>query len=979
MDWEAEVKAAEDLLHSTVVPSSEQIITSIKRVNPTRLCLPVPDKERGYEIKNRLQNLLLENYGEVFHLVPLPCSPQVVLIKHLYLPSIDACHVKLDALSLHALDTIPESSAPAEEKCDSPKGKRGNLVAPQAVSARKSLSHARQLLDAYDYAEAEQELTAIRVTKGEDLAPLIGGIRMLLQEMGAYHSALQTIHAQPARVMQEKSIRELLALAYHGNGSWAEAGAVLDSLNPCDLGKESLCAYAGLAFMDGNISFALKLVRLAEEKEGFVTGLDDLKKQIEQALCVKAEPVLEKAAAALALGEWEQARALAQEALQSSRNHPRARRILAVTECLALHAEASRLWRAVEQQGEGKERIRLLARLLEIDRCDRGRIEELMQAERASVKRETIRGHLCALRLAHEKQKWSDCFEEIAWLSRQEGASQAYHEGISLSSQFEVLRNNARLERLPHETAKAAWLSFVEATTLLRAGRHKEALPMLRKTRPFFRGCPQFADEYDKALSEERVAGTAEARRLLEEARAEGRSFAEVAELNAAMRKILPLLSPKDRAAFSDRMDERLEELRPRKSRETLLEEYREAALMGNSSRASSLARQLADPVTVEAVDAEIEALLKIEVEPMQLSISQTLEIDLNRGNPLLGHRLSTGRHICLELIEEGFVLIDLMELTAWRLKSPLLRGLRLIDGISEKNQFLFAAEEEGDQRLFRAVLHGAESRFTSVFHLPAHLFPGEKLAVLAMLMSGDKETEYYCILEDPGGVKGVRMAKISVGSTRKHCQTHFLTGKVTGVTRISSAPDSFAVSTDSQMMICNKNLVPSTQIPAGGKIVAVDQCNKSIYGYFEILLFMMHFDLSSKKQQFYNAASVALFGQRSPLGISPDTDTMLFSFKAGRGTFYNPETNRLSSQVSLSSVICTDIPSTYYYMEYDQASSSITLRDITTDLGELLQWKELFIAGQPREEFEGPLTRLLEGADLVLESFGDDHQKLLA
>ena len=59
--------------------------------------------------------------------------------------------------------------------------------------------------------------------------------------------------------------------------------------------------------------------------------------------------------------------------------------------------------------------------------------------------------------------------------------------------------------------------------------------------------------------------------------------------------------------------------------------------------------------------------------------------------------------------------------------------------------------------------------------------------------------------------------------------------------------------------------------------------------------------------------------------------------------------------------------------MEYDRASSSITLRDITTDLGELLQWKELFLPGQPREEFEGPLNRLYEGADLVLESFGDE------
>ena len=437
------------------------------------------------------------------------------------------------------------------------------------------------------------------------------------------------------------------------------------------------------------------------------------------------------------------------------------------------------------------------------------------------------------------------------------------------------------------------------------------------------------------------------------------------------MRKMLPLLSPKDRTAFGDRMDERLEELRPRKSRETLLEEYREAALLGNSSRASALARQIADPVTVEAVDAEIETLLKIEVEPMQLNISETLEVDLNRENPQLRHHHSTGRHVCLELIGEGLVLIDLKELTAWRLKSPLLRGLRIIDGISEKNQFLFAAEE-GDKRLYRAVLHGEESRFTSVFRFPKHLFPGEKLAVLAMLMSGDKETEYYCLLEDPRGVKGLRMAKVSVGTTRNHCQTRFFTGEVTGVTRISSAPDSFAVSTDSHMMICNKNLVCLTQLAAGGKIFAADRRNKSIYAYYECLLLNTNFDLVPQRK-FSNAAAASLFGQRSPLGISPDTDTMLFRFKAGRGTFYNSETNRLSSQVSLSSVIYTDLPSSWYYMEYDHASSSITLRDITDDLGELLQWKELFKSGQPREEFEGPLKRLYEGADLVLENFGDE------
>jgi hypothetical protein len=43
------------------VPSSLEIITLIKRINPTRLLLSETDRERGYQLKNRLQNLLLEH------------------------------------------------------------------------------------------------------------------------------------------------------------------------------------------------------------------------------------------------------------------------------------------------------------------------------------------------------------------------------------------------------------------------------------------------------------------------------------------------------------------------------------------------------------------------------------------------------------------------------------------------------------------------------------------------------------------------------------------------------------------------------------------------------------------------------------------------------------------------------------------------------------------------------------------------------
>jgi hypothetical protein len=40
----------------------------------------------------------LENYGEAFHLAPDPYSPDIFIIKHNALPSIDACHADLKAL-----------------------------------------------------------------------------------------------------------------------------------------------------------------------------------------------------------------------------------------------------------------------------------------------------------------------------------------------------------------------------------------------------------------------------------------------------------------------------------------------------------------------------------------------------------------------------------------------------------------------------------------------------------------------------------------------------------------------------------------------------------------------------------------------------------------------------------------------------------------------------------------------------------------
>ncbi|WP_026841052.1 tetratricopeptide repeat protein [Citrifermentans bremense] len=385
--------AAETLLRCATIPSSEQIISAIKKVNPTRLCLSEDDRQRGYDLKNRLQNLLLQHYGEAFELIPHPCSPDVVLIKHLFLPSIDACHANLNALSPQALDSVPDPGGYAREV-------KGNMT---KVSRKKIDPNQRAA------APAEQELAGMRLSANSDLNAFSKGIRMLFEEMGAYQTAIDTLQAQTARVLQDKSIRELLALAYHGNGSLAEAGAVFDSIHPADLGKDALYAYASLSCMNGNHNFALRLVHMAEEKPGFIGGLDGLKIEIEKALSTEAEPLQDEAAATFARGDLDLARTLAQEALKSSKNLHKARRIVALTECLHLQSEISRLWQAVEQQADRKSRIRLLSKLQEIDTHNVGKIEEQLQSERDSERKEEIAEHLAALQLALKEERWPDC------------------------------------------------------------------------------------------------------------------------------------------------------------------------------------------------------------------------------------------------------------------------------------------------------------------------------------------------------------------------------------------------------------------------------------------------------------------------------------------------------------------------------------------------------------------------------------------
>lgn len=269
MTWETHVQSAECMLRSSRIPASEEIISLIKRVNPTSLQLSESDRERGYLLKNELQNLLLENYGESFRIAQHPYCPDILLIKHKTLPTIDACHTHIQSLSVKALDALGDVWEPAPKPTAKVAAKdKSRAAASGASSPKDALRLAQSLLGEYEYSRAEVVLAGIRIGDSKDLPTLIKAARILVEEMGAYDRAIATLLSQPRQVLKDKEVRELLGLTYYGNDMIPEARALFDTVRPADMGTSALFAYADISFRDGNLSLALNLLKLSEAKEG---------------------------------------------------------------------------------------------------------------------------------------------------------------------------------------------------------------------------------------------------------------------------------------------------------------------------------------------------------------------------------------------------------------------------------------------------------------------------------------------------------------------------------------------------------------------------------------------------------------------------------------------------------------------------------------------------------------------------------------
>ena len=91
-----------------------------------------------------------------------------------------------------------------------------------------------------------------------------------------------------------------------------------------------------------------------------------LKKDVEAGLLAETEPELQRALAALELGDLEEAKSLARDVLQCYPGHQKAREIVSLIGSSKEATEIARLWEKYARAAKNEEKIDLLAKLLDV-------------------------------------------------------------------------------------------------------------------------------------------------------------------------------------------------------------------------------------------------------------------------------------------------------------------------------------------------------------------------------------------------------------------------------------------------------------------------------------------------------------------------------------------------------------------------------------------------------------------------------------
>jgi hypothetical protein len=937
MGWLNYTVVAERLLSSNKIPTSEVIISSIKKVNPTSQNLTDGEKDLGYELKGKLQNLLLENYGDSFVFAPHPFNQDIVLIKHKYLPSVDACHADIKQLSVKSFQSISDTDTNQIVEQKTIRKNKVQINTSESNDPSDLLKKAQVLLEEYDYDTSVDILSKIRVNDLDDILVLVKATRILLDEIGSYNAAICLIQSQPPLIFKDKNIRELLALTYSNNSMLPEARAVFESIQIHELSKESLYAYSSISYRDGNLSLAYKLLKNAEEKDGFIEAYSTLRDDIELGMRLEAEPELKSALEEFDKNDIPAARLFALSALEIYPHYSEARDLVSIIDAMNAEVETADLWRSLELASTGKDRLATLEKLIEVDRVNKSKIKQLIVKEKESIRNSIICDRVSRLSILADEANWENAFKELLWLLHQEVDLEAYKHVYTQTPVYSVFYNNRRLLRLSEQKVKDVWFSFINIYERFSAKQYDGYLDLLDEIKSYFQAYPVFSQIYREVKALEQQKSKSELNRLMALLNDVGCSIFDAEKIIIIARKHIQVLALNERAYFNTEIERRLEELKPRTPEEKLLEEYSNALLIGNNLKAEQLKDEIQNIDAVSKITAEITERYRIETVPITVTCSEKMDVDIVSESSGLEKIAVVGNCVLLQENSNSIILLNPVELKATRYVHDCFSNISYCDALLDSNIYLF---RNSSQVAYKILLADDEARIISSFDINATLNINTDDDVYEMFISTERPGYIYFDSLFYYEKYGRKFRKFDIF---KNLIKHEIVNDTSDdprytIFRLAYSPDKFVLEIDGDRSVYGKNLDKINK-NISGFVVGYDPLTREVYAFDGDNL--MAYDENLKET--LNVAITSSNGwiyYEDVIGINVHKLIMLLRSNLG-AEFYRSDNNVDSEPVCLSSLICTQTPSEFFYYKYDAAHNSIFIQNISNNIDNYVKWNE--------------------------------------
>lgn len=218
-------QVAQDLIARRIPARAGELLEIIHAINPTGRSLGAAHERRCYELKARLQSLLIRNFAE--DLVVTADAPGVVSIRHRYLGQ-DACHARIDELDDDARARVRWMLDIGEVV--EPHGGMAMPPAAPAVADPDPLDQGRLALAEFDYETARAHFERAMQDSNGDPAAARALLELLVDHMAADGDALALEDQLAPRVAADPEVRALLAVAASRVGNAAAANRLLEGL-----------------------------------------------------------------------------------------------------------------------------------------------------------------------------------------------------------------------------------------------------------------------------------------------------------------------------------------------------------------------------------------------------------------------------------------------------------------------------------------------------------------------------------------------------------------------------------------------------------------------------------------------------------------------------------------------------------------------------------------------------------------------------